>query len=50
MAIVSDEVAAEIQALNPRVEVVKFENAGHNVRREAFEGFVEAVRIFLGPR
>jgi pimeloyl-ACP methyl ester carboxylesterase len=47
MAIVNDEVAAAIQALNPLVEVVKFDHAGHNVRREAFEGFVEAVRAFL---
>jgi pimeloyl-ACP methyl ester carboxylesterase len=47
MAIVTDQVAAEMRTLNPRVEGVKFGHAGHNVRREAFEGFVAAVREFL---
>jgi pimeloyl-ACP methyl ester carboxylesterase len=47
MAIVNGEVAAEMQALNPQLQVIKFDHAGHNVRREAFEGFVAAVRDFL---
>jgi pimeloyl-ACP methyl ester carboxylesterase len=47
MAIVSDEVAASVQAINPQVQVVKFASAGHNVRREVYDGFVAAVRSFL---
>lgn len=46
-AIVTAEVAAEARRLNPRIEVVRFEGAGHNVRREAFEPFVAAVSAFL---
>ncbi len=46
--IVNSWTAKQAQELNPRIEVVKFEGAGHNVRREAFEGFVAAVREFLG--
>jgi pimeloyl-ACP methyl ester carboxylesterase len=45
--IVNTHIAAEAASLNPRLEVVTFPEAGHNVRREAFEGFVEAVRGFL---
>jgi pimeloyl-ACP methyl ester carboxylesterase len=48
MAIVTDEVAAEMRRTNPQLEVVKFAGAGHNVRREALEGFVAATRTFLG--
>lgn len=47
-AIVSDEVAAEARRLNPRFETLKLAQAGHNIRREAFPAFVEAVRTFLG--
>jgi N-formylmaleamate deformylase len=46
-AIVTDEAAAIARGLNPRLEAVKLENAGHNVRREAYEGFVAAVTAFL---
>jgi N-formylmaleamate deformylase len=46
-ALVSEETASEAADLNPLIEVVRFE-AGHNVRREAFEGYVDAVRSFLG--
>jgi pimeloyl-ACP methyl ester carboxylesterase len=46
--IVNAAVAAEAASLNQRIEVVTFPEAGHNVRREAFDGFVEAVRGFLG--
>lgn len=45
-AIVSAETAAEAVSLNPRLQVVSFE-AGHNVRREAFDGYVAAVGSFL---
>ncbi len=46
--IVTPEVAEEIGAINPAVGTVTFANAGHNIRREAFDGFVGAVRSFLG--
>ena len=46
MAIVTPETAADAQALSPALEVAAFD-AGHNVRREAFEEVVETVRAFL---
>lgn len=45
-AIVSTEAAAEAARMSPLVEVVRFD-AGHNIRREAYEGYVAAVRSFL---
>jgi len=45
--IVSEAVATEAKSLSASLEVVTFPRAGHNVRREAFEGFVEAVSGFL---
>jgi pimeloyl-ACP methyl ester carboxylesterase len=45
--IVSPGLAAEACSLNPRIEVVTFPEAGHNVRREAFDGVVDAVRDFM---
>ena len=45
--IVTPEVALEAQELNSLVRVVYFEEAGHNIRREAFEPFMEAVLTFL---
>lgn len=46
-AIVTAEVATEVAKLAPSLEVVTLAIAGHNVRREAFEGYAEAVRLFL---
>lgn len=37
--IVSPETAAEAQALYPSLEVVTLGVAGHNVRREAYDGY-----------
>ncbi len=45
--LVSDEAAAEARRLNPTLEAVKLEQAGHNVRREAFDDFMATVRRFL---
>jgi pimeloyl-ACP methyl ester carboxylesterase len=45
--IVSPSVAARARELCPTLEVACFDEAGHNVRREAFEGFVAAAREFL---
>jgi pimeloyl-ACP methyl ester carboxylesterase len=46
-AIVTPEVAAEAARLNPRVQVVRLRGAGHNIRREQFEEYLQAVRAFL---
>jgi pimeloyl-ACP methyl ester carboxylesterase len=46
-ALVDPEASDEAQRLNSNIEVVRFENAGHNIRREAYEGFVDTVRAFL---
>jgi hypothetical protein len=46
-AIVGETVAARARELCPTLEVVRFAEAGHNVRREAFDGFVERVLGFL---
>jgi N-formylmaleamate deformylase len=46
-AIVTPEAAAESTRLNPRIQVVRLRGAGHNIRREQFDGFVAAVREFL---
>ena len=46
-AIVNNDVAAEAQRLNPKIETVCFAQAGHNIRREAFAPYVAAVTAFL---
>lgn len=46
-AIVTPEAAAEAARLNPRFKVVRLRGAGHNIRREQFDGFLAAVRSFL---
>ncbi len=45
--IVTPEIAAEAQALNPKIKVVHVPDVGHNIRREAFDTYVAAVREFL---
>lgn len=45
--VVSPEVAAEAADICPTLEVVTFPDAGHNIRREAYEGYIAAVRAFL---
>ncbi len=46
-AIVTPETAAEARSLLPGLKVVRLRGAGHNVRREAFDDYVAAVRTFL---
>jgi N-formylmaleamate deformylase len=46
-AIVTPETAQEASALAPSLEVIRLQGAGHNIRREQFAPFVEAVRAFL---
>ncbi|HZR00736.1 MAG TPA: alpha/beta hydrolase [Chloroflexota bacterium] len=44
---VTPEAAEEAKRIHPDTTVVRLSPAGHNVRREQFAGFVEAVRAFL---
>jgi pimeloyl-ACP methyl ester carboxylesterase len=46
MAIVTPQTAADAQALCPTLEIAVFD-AGHNVRREAFDDYVSTVSAFL---
>lgn len=46
-AIVTPEVAAEAQRLLPSLWVVRLRGAGHNIRREQFQGYLQAVQAFL---
>lgn len=46
-AIVSADSASEAARLTPNLEVVHLEGAGHNIRRERFDGFMEAVTALL---
>ncbi len=46
-AIISQAVAEEAKGVIPRLEVVQLEGAGHNIRRERWEGYVAAVKAFL---
>jgi N-formylmaleamate deformylase len=45
--VVSPEDVVEIRALIPHVVVRRIENAGHMIPWDNFEGFMEALRIFL---
>jgi N-formylmaleamate deformylase len=46
-ALVTPEVAAEVSALCPNLKVARIEGAGHNIRRERFEPYMDAVKAFL---
>lgn len=46
-AIVTGEVAAEAERLAPSLRTVTLQGAGHNVRREAFDAYMQAVNSFL---
>lgn len=48
--IVTAESAAALQALVPQTEVVTIPEAGHNIRRDQYERYLEAVRGFLAGR
>ena len=49
-AIVSLETAHRAAEMNPLIQVVQLNGAGHNIRREQFAGFVQAVTSFLSAR
>jgi N-formylmaleamate deformylase len=46
-AIVTPEAAAALQALLPQTRAVHIAGAGHNIRREQFERYMEVVESFL---
>jgi pimeloyl-ACP methyl ester carboxylesterase len=46
-AIITPETARKVERMNERIQVVQLAGAGHNIRREQFAGFVEAVTAFL---
>ncbi len=46
-AIVTAEMAKEVQALNPRVQVAKIAGAGHSIRRDNYAEYMTALRTFL---
>jgi pimeloyl-ACP methyl ester carboxylesterase len=47
--IVTPEVADQARQLNPRlVEIVHVSGAGHNIRRERYDAFINSVSGFLG--
>jgi pimeloyl-ACP methyl ester carboxylesterase len=45
--IISPTQAQEAQSLNPRLRVANIAGAGHSIRRDGFEPYVEVVRAFL---
>jgi pimeloyl-ACP methyl ester carboxylesterase len=45
--LITPEIAAEACALNSRIQVVRIESAGHNIRRENFADYLTAVRGIL---
>ncbi len=45
--IITPAMAAEVMALNPRVQSVQIPNAGHNIRRDNFAGYLAPVQGFL---
>jgi hypothetical protein len=46
-AIVSPEVAQEAASLSSNLHIAHVPNAGHNIRRENYPAFFEAVQKFL---
>lgn len=46
-AIVSPEVAQDVAVLNPRVQVAHIAGAGHSIRREQFDAYLQAISTFL---
>lgn len=46
-AIITPEIAATMREINERVQVAHIADAGHNIRRDQFEGFLSVVKEFL---
>jgi pimeloyl-ACP methyl ester carboxylesterase len=49
-AMVTEEGAAELRALVPQLRVAHIPNAGHNIRRDQFDRYMEVVHGFLSER
>ena len=45
--LVSPAIAAEAQSLNAKLSHLRIEGAGHNIRRDSFDAFRDAVVSFL---
>ena len=45
--IVTPDLAAEAQRINPNIQSAEIPTAGHNTRRENFADYLAAVRAFL---
>jgi pimeloyl-ACP methyl ester carboxylesterase len=45
--LVTPQVAAEAMRVNPRVQSVEVQQAGHNIRRENFAAYLAVIRNFL---
>jgi N-formylmaleamate deformylase len=48
MSIVSQEAAQQAARVNPGVQVIHLEGASHDIRRTRFDGYMPALRKFLG--
>ena len=48
--IVTGESAAALKGIVPHLEIVQVPGAGHNIRRDRFERYIEAVRSFLAAK
>ena len=46
-AIITDESAASLRSLVPQLRVTRIAVAGHNIRRDQFDRYMEVVRAFL---
>ena len=46
-AIVTEESAAALQALVPQLRIAHIPQAGHNIRRDQFDRYMEVVRASL---
>lgn len=46
-AVLNEAGAAALRTLVPQLEIAHIERAGHNIRREQFERFMEVARAFL---
>jgi len=46
-AVLTPEVTQQILDMNPLIQAVYIPGAGHDIRREQFEAYMEAVRMFI---
>jgi len=46
-AIITPEVAQEVAQMNANIQIARLRGAGHNIRREQFDLFIQAVTNFL---